>query len=307
MTSINQSKITLKNDEFQKLQRSWAIANLLIPFIGTIIAIVLACFWGISKIEVGLLVSMYGLTLLGITVGFHRLLAHGAFQTYPVVRVILAILGAMATQGTPIYWVSNHRRHHQYSDRSGDPHSPHVYGENSLNWLQGLWHSQVAWSFTGEVTNPTLFAKDLIRDPVIMKVNKLYLTWVILGLVIPAVLGGVLSRTWLGLLQGLLWGGMMRIFLVHHISSSINSITHLYGSRPFNTRNCSTNNIWLTIPTFGEAWHNNHHAFPNSAKFGLKWWQVDLGYWGIRVLEVVGLAWDVKNTTVEMLEAKEVV
>ena len=257
--------------------------------------------------EIGLLVSLYILTLVGISVGFHRLFSHSTFQAHVAVKILLAILGSMACQGPLIYWVSNHRRHHQYSDKPGDPHSPYYIEEEAIDPILGLWHAQVGWTFTHEITNTFLFAKDLLRDSVISKVNQLYYFWVLLGLVIPTVLGGILTGTSMGLLSGFLWGGCIRLFLSYHFTNSINSITHLYGKRPFDTKEQSTNNICLAIPTIGEAWHNNHHAFPNSAKFGLQWWQVDLGYWVIRTLEVFGLAWDVKAPTAGMIEAKKAI
>ncbi len=299
--SSKRQKITIANDYLRQLQRRFALATVLIPFLGSVLAIGLLWRSGIGAVEVALLVSMYALSIIGITVGFHRHFAHCAFRTNIAVRIILAILGSMAAQGPVIHWVRNHGRHHQYCDQPGDPHSPHLH-----EGVRGLWHGHIGWMLNSEVTNAAVFAKDLLRDSAIAKVNQLYLTWVILGLAIPGVLGGVITGTWMGAWQGFLWGGLVRIFLAHHATWSINSISHLYGNRPFDTSGKSTNNIWLAVPTGGEAWHNNHHAFPNSAKFGLQWWQVDLGYWVIRILEVLGLAWDVKAPTAGMMEAKKV-
>ncbi|AOX01786.1 acyl-CoA desaturase [Moorena producens PAL-8-15-08-1] len=296
----SRKKITIGNDDLKQLQRRFALATVLIPFLGSVLAIGLLWRSGIGAVEVALLISMYALTIIGITVGFHRHFAHCAFKTNIAVRIIFAILGSMAAQGPVIHWVSNHRRHHQYSDQSGDPHSPHLY-----EGIRGLWHGHIGWMLNSEVTNAAVFAKDLLRDSAIAKVNQLYLTWVILGLAIPGVLGGVVTGTWMGAWQGFLWGGLVRIFLAHHVTWSINSITHLYGSRPFDTSEQSTNNLWLAIPSFGEAWHNNHHAFPNSGKFGLQWWEIDLGYWIIRTLEFAGLVWEVKTPTAGMIEAKK--
>jgi stearoyl-CoA desaturase (Delta-9 desaturase) len=303
--SSKNQKITIANDYLQKLQQYFAFATILIPFIGSILAIGFFRQSDSVGMEIGLLVSMYALTMVGITVGFHRQFAHSTFSTNIAVRIILAILGSMAAQGPVIHWVSNHRRHHQYSDQSGDTHSPHVYNEQKFARLRGLCYAHIGWMLNSEVTNSAFFARDLLQDRAMAKVNQLYLTWVILGLAIPALLGGVMTATWMGVFQGFLWGGLVRIFLAHHATWSINSITHLYGSRTFDTREHSTNNIWLALPTAGEAWHNNHHAFPNSAKFGLEWWQVDLGYWTILMLKVLKLAWDVKIPTPEMIEAKK--
>ncbi|MDJ0796947.1 MAG: acyl-CoA desaturase [Calothrix sp. MO_167.B12] len=306
--STNWSKkknITIKGDHLKNQQLIHALVINIIPLVGTILAVAIALQSGVKKVEIGLLISLYLLTLTGVSVGFHRLFSHSAFQAHFVVKILLTILGSMACQGPLIYWVSNHRRHHQYSDKPGDPHSPYCIEEEPIDIIPGLWHAQVGWTFTHEITNPFLFAKDLLRDSVISKVNQLYYVWVLLGLVIPTVIGGMLTGTSMGLLSGFLWGGCVRLFLSYHFTNSINSITHLYGNRPFDTREHSTNNIWLAVPTGGEAWHNNHHAFPNSAKFGLQWWQVDFGYYVIRVMEVIGLAWNVKTPTPELIEAKK--
>ncbi len=305
LNSIEAKKIVIQNNYLQKVQRQFAIATILIPLIGTLIALKSARDFGINTLELALLFVFWFLTMVGgITVGFHRLLSHCAFKTHPSIRVALAILGSMTAQGPVITWVSNHRRHHQYSDRIGDTHSPHLHQGGFWGSLTGIWHSHINWMLNCEITNSTLFAKDLLQDSAMKKVNQQYLTLVLLGLLIPAVLGGLFSGTWTGIWQGFLWGGLVRIFIVHHLTWAINSITHLYGSRPFQTSERSTNNVWLAIPTGGEAWHNNHHAFPNSAKFGLKWWQIDLGTYLIRILEVLGLAWEVKAPTLEMIQAK---
>ena len=303
--SSTRQKITIANDKLAALQWRRVLAFNLITVIGCVVGIIQLWFGWVSRLDMGLLVTMYALMVVGITVGYHRYLAHKAFQTNTIIRIILTILGSMAGQGPPIYWVAHHRRHHQYTDQPGDPHSPHITGIQNLNGLGGLWHAHIGWLFDREITNSIVFAKDLLRDPVISQVNRWYMSWLLLGLIIPAVLGGVLTNTFTGALSGFLWGGLVRLFFSIQSGYVINSIAHSYGSRPFDTREQSTNNIWLAIPTGGEAWHNNHHAFPNSAKFGLQWWQLDLGYWVIRALEVVGLAWDVKVPTAGMVEAKK--
>ena len=286
------------------VQRLHAGGIILIPITGSIAAITFAIRFGISFIDVAMLALMYGLTSMGITVGFHRHFAHVAFQTDQSVRIILAILGSMACQGPIVYWVSNHRRHHQYSDKPGDIHSPYYHGDRPLGKLAGFWHSHAGWTFEPEITNTFLFAKDLLRDRGISKVNQFYYLWLALSLLLPTVLEGIWVRSWSGALSGFLWGGCVRLALTYHITNSINSITHLYGRRPFDTQEHSTNNIWLAIPTAGEAWHNNHHAFPNSAVFGFQWWQVDLGGWVVRILERMGLIWNIKVPTPRAIEAK---
>ncbi|PSB25005.1 acyl-CoA desaturase [Stenomitos frigidus] len=297
-------KITIANEYLVNQQRRFALATVLLPSAGSVVALGLLWQVGITPVEIGLCVGMYALTITGITVGFHRLFSHSAFQTSNALKIVLAIAGSMAAQGPVIHWVSNHRRHHQYSDQTGDPHSPHLEGDGKFRWLRGLWHAQIGWLFTSEVTNSSLFAKDLLRDPVITKINQYYLVWLILGLLLPALIGAALLKTWIGFTSGFLWGGLLRVFLAHHFTWSVNSMMHLFGTSAFNTSDHSTNNIWFAIPTFGEAWHNNHHAFQSSAKFGLQWWQLDIGYWVIHLFEKVGLAWNVKIPTTAMIDAR---
>ena len=297
-------KITVSSDRLKRLQKIHAGAMVMIPFLGSIAAFAFAFWFGISWIDIGLLVSLYVLTLTGITVGYHRLFSHCAFQAHPSVRVALAILGSMAFQGPLIYWASNHRRHHQYSDRGEDPHSPYCAGDRPLGHLHGLWHAQVGWMFSHEITNTFLFAKDLIQDAPIAKVNQLYYPLLFLGLAISPIAGGLLSGSWMGALSGFLWGNCVRVMLTYHFTNAINSISHLYGTRPFKTREQSTNNLWIAIPTLGESWHNNHHAFPHSAIFGLKWWQIDFGGWVVRFLEALGLVWAVKHPSADAIAAK---
>lgn len=295
MSSPQMHKITIANDYLQTAYKRLALATFIIPVIGTVAAVWSAWWIGIGWLELCLLASMYALTTLGIELGFHRYFSHRAFQTSKPVRAILAIFGCMAAQGGVIYWVAHHRRHHQYTDQPGDPHSPHI---------SGFWHAHLGWFFEGEITNSMLFAKDLIRDPMIGKINQMHHIWVLLGLAIPAVIAGIVTKTWIGALQGLLWGGFVRIFLSQQVTSSTNSICHLYGDRPFNVSDCSTNNLWLSLLSCGQSWHNNHHAFPNSAIAGLRWWQIDPSTWVIRCLEFFGLVWSVNCPTAEMIHKK---
>lgn len=271
---------------------------------GTVFAFGLAWQNGIGVLEVGLFGFMYALSVIGITVGYHRLFSHRAFDASMPVQVILAVLGALACQGPLIYWVSIHRRHHQFSDQSGDPHSPYADLEHALPPFKGFWHAHMGWIFRHDLTNTFRFSKDLLQDPVLSKVNRLYPVWVVLSLALPAFLGGLFSQTWDGAFLGFLWGGLVRIFLVAHMTYSVNSVCHFFGSRAFDTKENSTNNIWLAIPTGGEAWHNNHHAFPSSAKFGLKFWQIDIGYIVVYFLKLLGLAHNVKVPSQTALEKR---
>jgi len=300
------NQVILKSNSLKTSQKTYALGSLIIPVLGILFSIPIALLSGISSINVGILILMTGLIQVGVEVGFHRLFAHRAFQTHNIVKVTLAILGCMAGQGPVTYWVAYHRAHHQYSDRSLDPHSPHLHGNGIRNRIRGLWHAHIGWLFALKLPKTTKYAKDLLKDPVISKVNKHHIWWMFIGLVIPAVLGGVLTSTWTGALSGLYWGGIVRLFFSQHSGYIQASMCHTYGGRPFETGDQSTNVSWLVFLTFGGSLHNNHHAFSNSAKFGLQWWQVDPGYWVIRALEVVGLAWDVKVPTARTIKAKKI-
>jgi stearoyl-CoA desaturase (delta-9 desaturase) len=299
------SKITVVNEglERRKLYHAWAF--ILIPAVGFVTAMALIPVWGMSLWEIGLLFGMYLVTFIGVEVGVHRLFSHKSFETTPLVRWILAILGSMEAQGPLIYTVSIHRRHHMFSDKEQDPHSPYLHHRGFWNKLRGLWHAHIGWAFDHEIPNTSYFAKDLLGEPLALKVNRLYLVWVLIGLVIPAVLGGIIMGTWMGAFRGFLWGGLVRIFLVQQAVCSVNSFGHYFGRRPFDARDRSANNFWLSIPTFGQAWQNNHHAFPSSPQTGFKWWEIDLAGGIIRIMESLGLAWDLKIPTGRMLEEKK--
>ena len=299
------SKITVDNDRLKAQGKIHAYAIAFIPSFATIVAVAIAWKTGISAVDLGLLVSTYILGIIGIEVGFHRYFAHNAFQASKGVKIALAILGSSAAQGSINYWISNHRRHHQYSDKSGDLHSPYIREDAPLTGLKGLWHAHIGWIFDHELTNTNTYAKDMIRDSLIVQLNKTYLWWILLGLVVPALLGGVLTGTWMGIISGFWWGGLVRLFLVQQGTFIVNSICHVYGNRPFSTSDRSTNNIWLAIPSLGGSWHNNHHAFPYTAVNGLNWWQIDLCGWFIRGLERLGLVWDVRVPSSEAIQMKK--
>ena len=248
----------------------------------------------------------YLLTGLGVTVGFHRLFTHRSFKTSPPMRALLAALGSAAIEGPVIEWVSNHRKHHRFSDQPGDPHSPHV--DRGGGWrgaLGGLLHAHLGWIFRGaNLASRERYAKDLLADPVVRFIDRTFLLWVLAGLAFPFGLGVALSGSIVGGLTGLLWGGAVRIFFLHHATFSINSLCHFFGRRRFATGDESRNLLWLALPTLGEAWHNNHHAFPTSARHGLRWWQLDPSAWCITGLERLGLIWDVVRVTPEHELAK---
>ncbi len=249
---------------------------------------------------------MYVATGLGITVGFHRLFTHRAFKTGKGVRAAFAILGSAAIEGPVISWVADHRKHHAFSDQPGDPHSPHVdHGHGLRGALRGLWHAHWGWLFVHtQRGSKERYAGDLIRDPVVSFVNRTFLLWVALGLLVPFLLGWLIGGTLFAAFTGLLWGGLVRMLVLHHVTYSINSLCHFFGRRRFATGDESRNLAWLALPSMGEAWHNNHHAFPTSAAHGLRPWEIDPSALVIRGLEATGLAWDVVRVGAERQEPK---
>jgi stearoyl-CoA desaturase (delta-9 desaturase) len=238
---------------------------------------------------------LYLLTGLGVTVGFHRLFTHRSFKTFPAVRGVLAVLGSAAIEGPIISWVADHRKHHAFSDKDGDPHSPHVdHGVGLRGALRGLAHAHLGWLFIHtERGSRERYAPDLIADPVVEFVDRTFFVWALGGLAVAFGLGYAIGGTWQAGLTGLLWGGAVRMLVLHHMTYSINSLCHFFGRRDYTTGDHSRNLAWLALPTFGEAWHNNHHAFPTSASHGLSWRQPDVSALVIRGLERAGLAWDV--------------
>ena len=249
---------------------------------------------------------LYVLTGLGVTVGFHRHLTHRSFKTRPAVRAVLAILGSAAIEGPVISWVADHRKHHAFADREGDPHSPHV--DHGVGWrgaLRGLLHAHLGWLFRHDQRGARArYAPDLLADPVIRFVDRTFVIWALAGLAAAFGLGVAIGGSTAAGLTGLLWGGGVRLFVLHHATYSINSICHVFGRRAFDTADESHNVSWLALPTFGEAWHNNHHAFPTSARHGLAHGQIDLSAMVIRGLEAAGLAWDVVRVSLERLRGK---
>ena len=287
-----------------RFERLVALLTILIPvaaLIGTIFH-----FWqrGVTWLDLGLFVGMYTISLMGITLGYHRLFTHKSFQCVTSIRWLLAISGAMAAQGPLLFWVACHRKHHRCSDDAGDPHSPHGHNGGWLGVLQGAWHSHVGWMLSHKPENYFRLTPDLLRDRSLMRINRLYFFWLTLGILLPAVVSGLITQTWWGALSGLLWGGLVRLFFVHHSTWSINSICHLFGSSPFKTEDQSRNNLVCAVLTFGEGWHNNHHAFPTSARHGLRWWQFDPTYYTIKAMKWVHLAWDIRLPEGEQVAAR---
>ena len=301
-------RLAVDTPYLHRMQRRHFFYFDVLPFFGTIGAVALAAVWGITWIDAGLFVLMWLLTGLGISAGYHRLFTHRSFKTVAPVRALLAILGCMAGQGAVISWVAMHRRHHECADKEGDMHSPNLHGTSRWGRVRGFVHAHYTWMIKHEYPNVAHYVPDLLRDLTIVRIARLYRWWVALGLVIPAVLGGLLTESWYGALSGFLWGGVVRMFVVGHSMWALNSVLHTIGSQPFrlreNPKDNSRNNWVLGVLAWGEGWHNNHHAFPYSASFGLAWYRIDLAYWFIGALKATGLAWEVKVPTRERIAAR---
>jgi len=252
-----------------------------LPFLATLLAIELLWQRAVNWTDLALLVAFNLLAGLGVTVGYHRMLTHRSFQPHPVVKFIFLAFGSMAVEGPALEWAATHIKHHAHSDREGDPHSP----------VEGFWHAHMGWMFNRSFADPNIYCRNLVKDPIVVFVSRTFIFWVILSLAIPFAIGG-----W----TGLLWGGLVRIFLTHHITWSVNSVCHTFGKREFETRDQSRNEWIVGLLGLGEGWHNNHHAFPRSAFHGLHWWQFDLSGYVIWTLERVGLARDVYRVSPAM-------
>jgi stearoyl-CoA desaturase (delta-9 desaturase) len=284
------------------------IANVVVMVVPCL-ALALAAWqaWGgaLRWTDLVVLAVAYALTGVGVTVGFHRLFTHRSFKTRPALRFALGVLGSAAIEGPLIEWVSNHRKHHRFSDDHGDPHSPHDYGAGFTGALRGLLHAHAGWILGGDAaSDPERYAKDLLADPVARFVDRTFGLWALGGLALPFALGVGLTGSLAGGLTALLWGGAVRLFLLHHATFSINSLCHFFGRQPYRTGDESRNLAWLAVPTLGEAWHNNHHAFPACARHGQRRWQLDPSWWVISSLARAGLAWDVVGVSSARQAAK---
>jgi stearoyl-CoA desaturase (delta-9 desaturase) len=286
-----------------RLHRNVNLAAVVLPF-----AAFLACLpllWNslVGWSDLAIMIALYLLSGLGITVGFHRLLTHRAFETYRPIRYAFALLGTLAVQGPVIGWVADHRKHHAFTDEEGDPHSPHVGHGAGGGWrgtLRGLWHAHLGWLLeypSGQEAER--YAPDLLEDRGMVWISRGFVPIVAAGLVAAFGLGYALTGTLGGALTALLWGGLARVFFLHHVTWSINSVCHFFGRRRFSTEDRSTNVFWLSLVSFGESWHHNHHAFPRSARHGLHWWELDVGGWLIEAMKRLHLAWNVVRITPE--------
>jgi len=275
----------------------------ILPFLGTVGAVAFLWVQPLTATDVALFFRMWAFTGMAITVGFHRLFTHRAFKTSAPIRVLFTIGGCMAARGPMISWTAMHRRHHELADHEGDMHSPNMHPTKLRGWM----HAHLTWMIKHEYPNVSYYVPDLLADKPVVRADRLYHWWIVLGLVLPGVLGGIITQSWMGAFTGFLWGGIVRLFVVEQLVSALNSTLHLIGSRPFKMRdNHSHNSAVLGVLAWGEGWHNNHHAFPTAASFGIKWYEFDPGWWLVRFLEVTGLAWDVRRVPAERIEARRV-
>jgi stearoyl-CoA desaturase (Delta-9 desaturase) len=283
-------------------EQALVVAFMVVPLLALAAAVPLAWGWGLSWLDVGLAVVFYYLTGLGVTVGFHRHFTHGSFKAKRPLRVALAVIGSTAFQGGVIGWVADHRRHHAFSDKEGDPHSPWLFGTGPAAMIRGFWHSHMGWILGRDRTNAHRFAPDLLADRDIVLVDRLFLPLTLASLLVPALIGGLVSWTWWGALTALFWAGLVRVAVLHHVTWSINSICHMFGDRPFAARDRSANVWWLAVLSFGESWHNLHHADPTCARQGVRRGQVDISARIIWIFERLGWVHSVRWPTTRRLE-----
>jgi stearoyl-CoA desaturase (Delta-9 desaturase) len=273
----------------------------LIPFAALVAAVPIAWGWGLGWVDLGLAAGFYVVAALGVTVGYHRYFTHRAFKARRAVRIGLAVAGGLAAQGPVISWVADHRRHHAFSDREGDPHSPWAFGTGPVALAKGFWHAHMGWLFERVSTNSERFAPDLLADRDVRVVDRLAPLWLGASLVLPAALGGLITWSWWGVLTAFFWASLVRISFLHHVTWSINSICHMIGHRPFTSRDKAANFWPLAILSMGESWHNSHHADPTCARHGVLPGQLDISARVIWIFERLGWIWDVRWTNPERL------
>lgn len=279
------------------------LVAVLVPPLGLLSA--MGAFWGVGfrSLDLLLFAVFYAGCGLGITVGYHRYFTHKSFQAVWAVKVALAVLGAMTLQGPVTQWVTDHRKHHARSDQPGDPHSPHLSGEGLIGTVRGLWHAHIGWLFnTKGMERGRAYGRDLYDDRTIRVIDRLYLVWVALSLGLPLLLGFAIAGSWSAGLEAMVWAGLVRIFAFEHATFAVNSICHTFGRRAYEVRDESRNNWVVAALVFGEGWHNNHHAFPKSARHGLARGQLDISWLVIRLLERARLASAVRLPTPAQLE-----
>lgn len=279
-----------------------ALAVMLVPLVGTGEALRLWLTGQAHSIYFVLFGVFYLIQMFGVSMGYHRLLAHRAFKTSRLLSGLLLIAGSMAAQGPILFWVTTHRRHHTYSDRLGDPHSPNLAGQGRWSRAKGLWHAHMPWMLAPELSSWNFFAPDILSDRRLFFYNQTYLFWVVLGIALPGLIAGAITQSVAGVWGGMMFGGLARIFLANQAAWCVGSICHRYGSRPFVTHDHSTNNWFIAVLTFGEGLQNNHHAFPAWYRHGVHWWEPDLSGWTLALMGKLGLVSDLRSPPQSMID-----
>jgi stearoyl-CoA desaturase (Delta-9 desaturase) len=308
-TRIGARRLSVQWPYLHKMQRRHFLFFSVVPLIGTVFGV----FW-FSKVSPTLLdaclfFAFWLISGVGISAGYHRLLCHRSFEATSGVRVAMTICGSVAAQGAALSWVAMHRRHHQIPDEVGDVHSPNLHDNSAFGKMRGFVRSHVTWMLRHEYPNVVHYVPDLLRDRPVMWAARYYMLWAALGLLIPAAIGGAIGGSLQAAVSGLLSGGLIRLFVVGQSISALNSVLHTMGKRRFRTRTTndnSRNSSLLGLLVWGEGWHNNHHAFPYSASFALAWYKIDVSYWVIRLLGILGLARNIKVPDPEALRSRSV-
>ncbi len=280
--------------------------TVLVPYIGLIAMVALTITFAQDWLSIAFFIVSYLAIGFGVTIGYHRLLTHRSFETYRPIEFVILVLGCMAMQGPPIRWAATHRRHHQKSDHDGDPHSPHLHGNDVKGIIRGLWHAHTGWLLTPDPIKSFRSVKDLLENRMIRFIDRYYWLWLVISVLVPFALGYFVHGTIIAGLLCVFWGVIVRITMLHHVTWSVNSICHVFGYRNFKSTDHSRNNPVIAILSLGEGWHNNHHAFPTSARHGMRWFEIDLSYIIIRTLEICRLVWDVRRPNSMAMEQKTV-
>ncbi|MET7640321.1 fatty acid desaturase [Streptomyces sp. NPDC005438] len=295
---------TLGGEQRGSVEQIALLLFIVVPFLALIAAVPLMWGWGVSWLDLGLMTAMYYIGCHGVTIGYHRYFTHGSFKAKPGLRATLAIMGSLALEGPVVRWVADHRKHHKFSDAEGDPHSPWRFGETVPALMKGLWWAHIAWMFDKEQTPQQKYAPDLIKDPLVNRISRQFVLWTVVSLMVPPLIGGLVTWSWQGALSAFFWGSLVRVALLHHVTWSINSICHAVGKRPFRSRDRSGNVWWLAILSCGESWHNLHHSDPTSARHGVLRGQLDSSARIIRWLEKAGWAYDVRWPKASRIQAR---
>lgn len=288
-------KRTLDFEYIKKMEKKHFILLDLLPLIGSVISLFLISIYPIKALDIYMFIFMWILTIIGVEIGHHRYFSHQSFRASPIIKIILAILATSSGQGPVVAWVTIHRHHHGCSDTKSDIHSPYFKNGKPLGFFSGFLFSHFFWKWSYLYPNPNYYTKDLIRDPVVIKISSYYYQIVIAGVLLPGIIGGIYTNSLQGFISGFLYAGILRLCLCQHVTFLLNSACHLFGSRAYQSKDQSRNNGWLSLFTLGGSWHNNHHTYPHLATNAHHWWQIDPSYWLLTFLKKLGLVTNINN------------